>query len=765
MAREVLYQGLLEIPVLYQDNSKDSIEYFRISQLPSEFTAGKNLFAFKCNPKTFLDNSPLYVEVLDSAGYPIYTEVNINAESDDQYAVVSVFIESTTAPGPGTVILCGIIDSTSNGAPVSTTNSVNIRWNSAIQIYPSKRNTSEIVFGSLPLVSVTSSLQPYINYFYSGNGSRFTSSFHTQLDYLLYNNTAVLTTSSLSIAFRPDNVDGTVYISSSDLSKLVPNTSYDTTILSASISSFINSGSVALTNPLLLKQSNSNTFNEIKSATVNARIVYEQMPYSSSLSDSRYNLVTANFSDLEPISGTVSRIKSYYKQQSVGNYVLFNETDITPFEPSYNYNTSSISLQLPLHALERGDSTDFKFEFINPDGTPSNQVVTAKNYITFAATMSTALTVLSGSGGGGGGSATPGGSNTTVQYNNSGVFDGSNSFTYDGSTVRITGSLIVTQSAFTVRGSTSFTGSVNSLNGFTGSLFGTASQAITASYSYTASSAISSSYAFTASSAVSSSWAVLAGSTISASFATTAATASSADTFIIRNQLTASGLNYPTADNGEYSFIQTDGLGNLSLQYVNTLYETIYNGEATTIIKGTPVYVSGSQGANSIVYRADAGDPSKMPVIYITADNIAPADTGRGIALGLITGVDTIGYPTGTEIFVGVGGGWVSIRPTGSAIVQTLGIITKEGVGGQGVILNPGPAVLPNLPSGSVWVGNSGSFPTAVLTSSLSVAFAVSSSVSEFATSSSVANFSTTASFSTTSSFSQTASYIDGGFY
>jgi hypothetical protein len=146
MAREVLYQGLLEIPVLYQDNSKDSLEYFRISQLPTEFTAGKNLFSFKCNPRTFLDNSPLYVEVLDSAGYPIYTEVNINAENDDQYAVVSVFIESTTAPGPGTVILCGIIDTDANGNQVNTNSGVNIRWNNPIQIKPSKRKTSQIIF-------------------------------------------------------------------------------------------------------------------------------------------------------------------------------------------------------------------------------------------------------------------------------------------------------------------------------------------------------------------------------------------------------------------------------------------------------------------------------------------------------------------------------------------------------------------------------------------------------------------------------------------
>jgi hypothetical protein len=192
----------------------------------------------------------------------------------------------------------------------------------------------------------------------------------------------------------------------------------------------------------------------------------------------------------------------------------------------------------------------------------------------------------------------------------------------------------------------------------------------------------------------------------------------------VTTAFTASGLNYPTTDNGEESFLQTNGSGNLSFQYVKTIYEEIYNGEATTITKGTPVYVSGSVGAASVVFRADAGNPTKMPVIYISADNIASAEVGRGIALGLITGVDTTGYPAGTEIYVAVGGGWTSTRPTGSAIVQTLGYVTKEGAGGQGVILNPGPNSLPNLTSGSVWVGNSSSIPTAVTTSSLSVASA-----------------------------------------
>jgi hypothetical protein len=175
-------------------------------------------------------------------------------------------------------------------------------------------------------------------------------------------------------------VNGAIYISSSDISNLIPDTTNITTVLSESISLVLNSGSIVLANPLIIKQSNSNTINEFKSATVNAKITYEQTPYSSSLANTKYNLITATFSNLDPISGTVSRIKSYYKQISVGEYILFNESDITSFESEYGYTTSSLTLQLPLHGITETGITDFKFEFINPDGTPSNQVVYAKNY-------------------------------------------------------------------------------------------------------------------------------------------------------------------------------------------------------------------------------------------------------------------------------------------------------------------------------------------------------------------------------------------------
>ena len=117
-----------------------------------------------------------------------------------------------------------------------------------------------------------------------------------------------------------------------------------------------------------------------------------------------------------------------------------------------------------------------------------------------------------------------------------------------------------------------------------------------------------------------------------------------------------------------------------------------------------------------------------MPVIYIASSTANVNTNTTAITLGLITGVTTTGYAAGTTIYVAEGGGWSQSRPSGStSIVQPLGIVTKEGSGGsgRGLVLNPGPAFLPNLQTGYAWVGNNTNQPTAIATAS----FATTASV------------------------------------
>jgi hypothetical protein len=161
-----------------------------------------------------------------------------------------------------------------------------------------------------------------------------------------------------------------------------------------------------------------------------------------------------------------------------------------------------------------------------------------------------------------------------------------------------------------------------------------------------------------------------------------------------------------------------------------TVIEVVYTGESIT--KGDPLYISGSQGANPIVFKADASNPAKMPVTFISNETIGAANTTNAIVLGLIEGIDLTGYVAGQTIYVAEGGGYSINLPSGSnSITQLLGVITKGGSGGKGLVLNPGPAQLPGLDNGYMWVGNSSNQPIEITTAS----FASSASFNSYTSS------------------------------
>ena len=187
------------------------------------------------------------------------------------------------------------------------------------------------------------------------------------------------------------------------------------------------------------------------------------------------------------------------------------------------------------------------------------------------------------------------------------------------------------------------------------------------------------------------------------------------------NELTASGLNYPTADGQTDMFVTTDGAGNLSLDWVKTLHQNIHNAETSSILKGTPLFVSGATGDNANVYIARAGQANRRPATLIAGDTtLAPSATGTGLISGEIIGVDTSLYPAGTIVYLGINGGWTPTRPSGSAnSVQTLGVITRSSNNGRGIIFNQVGNNLPNIQEGYLWVGDSNGVPTQIASSSL----------------------------------------------
>lgn len=177
----------------------------------------------------------------------------------------------------------------------------------------------------------------------------------------------------------------------------------------------------------------------------------------------------------------------------------------------------------------------------------------------------------------------------------------------------------------------------------------------------------------------------------------------------VTTALTASGLIYPTLDGTANQVIQTDGLGNLSFGSVDTTYEVVKNVAGTTLYKGTPVHATASNALGNVVgiIAASASNPATMPATFILNEDLADEAEGYAIISGLIQGVDTSAFEEGDVVYVGENSGYTNVKPTGSNLIQNLGIVTKiHPSNGAGIVLGAGRSNdVPNLLSGEVFWG------------------------------------------------------------
>jgi len=383
--KEVIYQGLLDLPVAVEDFSVSSPNYFRVTNLPTEFTSGQNIFKFKGNPDVFVEDTPIEIEILDSNGDPIYFEVDLDLESSEQEAIISVFITQDIPPGPVEIILCGVIDQDANGNRISVTTQPNFRWTTTVATNPSKRNATEIIFNVTPSVTVTSSTGSYLDKIYSG-GNKFVDVTIDNLDYRYVNNTAVFLTSSATVTpFNPNVVSAKAFISSSaissatSLSPTIPGT-LATTIFTSSLSITSGSGVGYLTDFIALSILNSNSQYIPRQGRISSiTVTYEQTASAEPATENKYNLATAFFTNLNPTVGTVARIRSYYRSSGIGEYILSNETDITSTETEFGFTSEVVTASFAIPTVHRNDRLDFKFEFLNPSGIVAKQSIQSLN--------------------------------------------------------------------------------------------------------------------------------------------------------------------------------------------------------------------------------------------------------------------------------------------------------------------------------------------------------------------------------------------------
>ena len=151
-----------------------------------------------------------------------------------------------------------------------------------------------------------------------------------------------------------------------------------------------------------------------------------------------------------------------------------------------------------------------------------------------------------------------------------------------------------------------------------------------------------------------------------------------------------------------------DAAGTLTIDS-DTIEELCKNGTGSTILKGTPVYQTGTAGVAMVIAPADASSAATMPAVGVLSQDLAAEAEGSLILMGRISGVDTSAFGEGDVIYVASGGGYTNTRPTGeSVLVQNLGRVTKvNATNGGGVVMGSGRANdVPNLTDGNIFIGN-----------------------------------------------------------
>ena len=158
-----------------------------------------------------------------------------------------------------------------------------------------------------------------------------------------------------------------------------------------------------------------------------------------------------------------------------------------------------------------------------------------------------------------------------------------------------------------------------------------------------------------------------------------------------------------------------DGEGEITLTFGGDadnavrLVQTVKNVSGGLLEKGTPVHavLDGASGNLAYVIAARADTPSAMPATFVLNEDLDDEAEGQAIITGLLQGVDTDAFQPGDVVYVGATGGYTNVKPTGTNLIQNLGIVLKKHPSnGSGIVYGSGRSNdVPNLKPGGIFIG------------------------------------------------------------
>ena len=171
--KEAAYIGLVENSnIRYDiiDRSATSENYFQVTEFPETLTAGKNVFKFRGDPDSLVDDSRVHIEILDYNGDPIYYEV-LNYQEKDGTRVIAVYVYDDTPEGRCTFYLGAraLIDVRSGRRLPFSADSANVNWKDLpnvlwlreSRVAPKRRNDNEIILLQQPKVTIEEKVKTF----------------------------------------------------------------------------------------------------------------------------------------------------------------------------------------------------------------------------------------------------------------------------------------------------------------------------------------------------------------------------------------------------------------------------------------------------------------------------------------------------------------------------------------------------------------------------------------------------------------------------
>lgn len=328
--KEAVYTGLEYIPVYFEDTSLTSPDYFQISEFPTRLTSGKNLFKLRGHPTNLRVGGYLNVEVLDYNGNPIYHEV-INFIDQDKSRVIAIYIYEDTSPGDCTITLVAEA-ATINNQPVPSDwqGKANVKWTRKIAINPTVSNESEIIFETLPDITVSEQVATHLDRVYSGSIQFPTYNTGTVRYYSINGQPAIELAGG---TFTSDMGNGTLTVAAPQMPTPTPSYTPSTTTYTSAIKKILSPTIALLDTEYTVYSSQSISAHTYTGfAASSFAINYEASPtYVATENSESFALLQLN--GLDPATGDISRIKVFTNNAgTVGSWELVNDIELLETE-------------------------------------------------------------------------------------------------------------------------------------------------------------------------------------------------------------------------------------------------------------------------------------------------------------------------------------------------------------------------------------------------------------------------------------------------